>query len=147
MADPLQLPTVPNSLDELQSQIGEIAVKLNKIPYEQIGADLQHALGNLDPFSGAYVLSRGIVGTRKGEPTVASPLHKQVFSLVTGRCLDDESVSVPTYPVRVNAAGVVEVTLEAPGHEAPAMPGYAPVSLSASRVPASAASPSTSPPP
>ncbi|GAB2928940.1 nitrite reductase small subunit NirD [Nonomuraea fastidiosa] len=97
-----------------------------------------HALGNLDPFSGAYVLSRGIVGTRKGEPTVASPLHKQVFSLVTGRCLDDESVSVPTYPVRVNAAGVVEVTLEAPGHEAPAMPGYAPVSLSASRVPASA---------
>ncbi|MEV5328259.1 nitrite reductase small subunit NirD [Nonomuraea sp. NPDC052634] len=97
-----------------------------------------HALGNLDPFSGAYVLSRGIVGTRKGEPTVASPLHKQVFSLVTGRCLGDESVSVPTYPVRVNAAGVVEVTLEAPGHEAPAMPGYAPVSLSASRVPASA---------
>ncbi|MBB5785122.1 nitrite reductase small subunit NirD [Nonomuraea jabiensis] len=67
-----------------------------------------HALGNRDPFSGAYVLSRGIVGTRKGEPTVASPLHKQVFSLVSGRCLDEEAVSVPVYPVRV-ADGAVEV--------------------------------------
>ncbi|MFG1699084.1 nitrite reductase small subunit NirD [Nonomuraea sp. NPDC049309] len=86
-----------------------------------------YALGNLDPFSGAYVLSRGIVGTRKGEPTVASPLHKQVFSLVTGRYLDDESVSVPTYPVRVNASGVVEVALRAP-----APPDYAPAPLSAS---------------
>ncbi|MFF4617896.1 nitrite reductase small subunit NirD [Nonomuraea jabiensis] len=67
-----------------------------------------HALGNLDPFSGAYVLSRGIVGTRKGEPTVASPLHKQVFSLVSGRCLDEDAVSVPVYRVRV-ADGAVEV--------------------------------------
>ena len=65
-----------------------------------------HALGNLDPFSGAYVLSRGIVGTRKGEPTVASPLHKQVFSLVSGRCLDEDAVSVPVYPVRVADGGV-----------------------------------------
>jgi nitrite reductase (NADH) small subunit len=69
-----------------------------------------HALGNLDPFSGAYVLSRGIVGTRKGEPTVASPLHKQVFSLVSGRCLDEEAVSVPVYSVRV-ADGRVQVSV------------------------------------
>jgi nitrite reductase (NADH) small subunit len=61
-----------------------------------------HALGNLDPFSGAYVLSRGIVGTRKGEPTVASPLHKQVFSLVTGHCLDEPEVTVPVYRVRLD---------------------------------------------
>ena len=57
--DPLQLPTVPNSLDELQSQIGEIAVKLNKIPYQQIGNDLQKALASLDrTFSGAEKLVR-----------------------------------------------------------------------------------------
>ncbi|HEX4815187.1 MAG TPA: nitrite reductase small subunit NirD [Nonomuraea sp.] len=67
-----------------------------------------HALDNRDPFSGAYVLSRGIVGTRKGEPTVASPLHKQVFSLVSGACLDEAEVSVPVYPVRL-AGGRVEV--------------------------------------
>lgn len=69
-----------------------------------------HALDNLDPFSGAYVLSRGIVGTRKGEPTVASPLHKQVFSLVSGVCLDEQDVSVPVYPVRVADDGAVEVS-------------------------------------
>ncbi|MFI7615077.1 nitrite reductase small subunit NirD [Nonomuraea terrae] len=69
-----------------------------------------HALDNLDPFSGAYVLSRGIVGTRKGEPTVASPLHKQVFSLVTGRCLDEEGASVPVYAARVTD-GNVEVSV------------------------------------
>ncbi|GAA4942149.1 nitrite reductase (NADH) small subunit [Nonomuraea thailandensis] len=71
-----------------------------------------YALSNLDPYSGAYVLSRGIVGTRKGEPTVASPLHKQVYSLVSGRCLDDETLTVPVYPVRVGDGGHVEVSLE-----------------------------------
>jgi len=69
-----------------------------------------YAIGNIDPFSGSAVLSRGIVGTRGSEPTVASPLLKQVFSLATGACLDDESKSVPSYPVRV-ADGVVEVSV------------------------------------
>ncbi len=59
-----------------------------------------YAVGNLDPFSGAAVLSRGIVGDRGGEPTVASPIYKQVFSLVDGRCLDEPEVAVPTYPVQ-----------------------------------------------
>lgn len=66
------------------------------------------AIGNRDPFSGAHVLSRGIVGTRAGEPVVASPMHKQVFSLTTGVCLDDPAVAVPTYPIRVTG-GTVEV--------------------------------------
>lgn len=42
---------------------------------------------NLDPYSGASVMSRGIVGSRGGVPTLASPLYKQVFSLDDGRCL------------------------------------------------------------
>lgn len=67
-----------------------------------------HALSNLDPFSGASVLSRGIVGDRSGRATVASPIYKQVFELATGVCLDDPSVSVPTYPTRV-VNGIVEV--------------------------------------
>ncbi len=69
-----------------------------------------HAIGNRDPYSGAYVLSRGIVGTRGGEPTVASPMHKQVFSLVTGACLDDPATAVPIYPIRVTD-GTVEVSV------------------------------------
>ncbi len=67
-----------------------------------------HALSNMDPFSAASVLSRGIVGDREGRPTVASPIYKQVFELATGVCLDDPSISVPTYPARV-LDGVVEV--------------------------------------
>jgi nitrite reductase (NADH) small subunit len=46
------------------------------------------AVQQADPFSGANVLSRGLVGTRGAEPTVASPVYKQVFSLRTGACLD-----------------------------------------------------------
>jgi nitrite reductase (NADH) small subunit len=60
-----------------------------------------YALGNHDPFSGANVLSRGIVGSRGDVPTVASPMYKQVFDLRTGVCLDDPEVTVPAYPVRV----------------------------------------------
>ena len=43
-----------------------------------------YAIGNQDPFTGVFVLSRGIVGTRGDIPTVTSPLHKQVFDLRTG---------------------------------------------------------------
>jgi nitrite reductase (NADH) small subunit len=66
------------------------------------------AIGNVDPFTGASVLSRGIVGTRGEAPTVASPLHKQVYDLRTGVCLDAPDVRVPTYPVRLRD-GFVEV--------------------------------------
>jgi nitrite reductase (NADH) small subunit len=69
-----------------------------------------YALSNVDPFSSASVLSRGIVGDREGRPTVASPIYKQVFELATGVCLDDPDVSVPAYPIRV-VDGIVEVGL------------------------------------
>ncbi|MEV4678974.1 MULTISPECIES: nitrite reductase small subunit NirD [Actinomadura] len=69
-----------------------------------------YALSNLDPFSGAYVLSRGILGTRDGTPTVASPMYKQVFDLRTGACLDDPRVALPAFPVR-RAGDRVEVAL------------------------------------
>ena len=59
------------------------------------------AIGNQDPFTGAFVLSRGIVGSRGDIPTVASPLHKQVFDLRTGACLDDRESCVPVFAVRV----------------------------------------------
>jgi len=67
-----------------------------------------YAIGNQDPFTGAFVLSRGIVGTRGDIPTVASPLHKQVFDLRTGLCLDDETAAVPVFAVR-ERRGQVEV--------------------------------------
>lgn len=59
-----------------------------------------YALSNYDPFSGAHVLSRGIVGSKGDVVKVASPVYKQAFDLRTGQCLDDPSVSVPTFAVR-----------------------------------------------
>ncbi|TDD15319.1 nitrite reductase small subunit NirD [Kribbella turkmenica] len=59
------------------------------------------AIGNQDPFSGANVMSRGIVGSRGDVHTVASPMFKQVFDLRTGVCLDDPSVSLPVFPVEI----------------------------------------------
>ncbi|MEN8650557.1 nitrite reductase small subunit NirD [Streptomyces sp. 21So2-11] len=64
-------------------------------------AGTPYAIDNRDPFSGAYVLSRGLLGTSDGSPFVASPLLKQRFDLTTGRCLDDDSVSVGTFRVRL----------------------------------------------
>lgn len=62
--------------------------------------DVLHALDNHDPFSHANVLSRGIVGDVQGEVVVASPIYKQHFSLVSGRCLENPDVAVTVYPVR-----------------------------------------------
>ncbi len=63
-----------------------------------------HAVQQRDPYSGAHVLSRGIVGSRGDVPTVASPMYKQVFDLRTGRCLDGvgrEPQDLRTWDVRV----------------------------------------------
>lgn len=67
-----------------------------------------YAVGNLDPFSGAHVMARGIVGSHGDTPTVASPMYKQRFDLRTGECLDAPGVRLPTYQVRIRD-GVVEV--------------------------------------
>ncbi|CAM5705649.1 nitrite reductase small subunit NirD [Streptomyces pharetrae] len=59
-----------------------------------------YAIDNRDPFTGAAVLSRGLTGTHQGRPFVASPLLKQRFDLLSGQCLDDETVRVTAYEVR-----------------------------------------------
>ncbi|NEB77138.1 nitrite reductase small subunit NirD [Streptomyces sp. SID14478] len=61
------------------------------------------ALDNTDPFTGAAVLSRGLIGSAQGRPFVASPLLKQRFDLGTGRCLEDDGVAVRAYEVRTVA--------------------------------------------
>jgi paraquat-inducible protein B len=42
--DPIELPTVPNTLDELQLQIADIARKIDKIPFDEIGTNLNGSL-------------------------------------------------------------------------------------------------------
>lgn len=72
-----------------------------------------YAVDNFDPYAGAAVMSRGLTGDRAGDPTVASPLLKQVFSLRTGVALDDPEVALPTYAVRVQH-GTVRIGLPLP---------------------------------
>jgi nitrite reductase (NADH) small subunit len=72
------------------------------------GTDI-YAIDNYDPFSKAYVLSRGIVGDRNGIPKVASPIYKQNFSLLTGECLDDSTVKLQTFSTQV-VDGQVQVS-------------------------------------
>lgn len=66
------------------------------------------ALDNHDPFSGANVLARGILGSIGDKRVIASPIYKQHFGLVDGVCVEDEAVSINVWPVR-ERDGVVEV--------------------------------------
>lgn len=104
--------------------VGGEQVALFRLVDDTVLAVQQH-----DPFCDAYVLSRGIVGTRlvDGEPvpTVASPMYKQVFDLRTGVCLDlvgkqpvrGLAADLRTWPVRV-VEGIVEVGQAGPGEDA-----------------------------
>jgi nitrite reductase (NADH) small subunit len=70
-----------------------------------------YAVSNRDPATGSFVLSRGIVGSKGGRPTIASPLHKEVYDLETGECYSSSEFGLPTFPVRVQR-GVVQVCLD-----------------------------------
>ncbi|GAB3272146.1 nitrite reductase (NAD(P)H) small subunit [Microbacterium sp. Root53] len=90
------------------------------------------AVSNYDPYGGANVLSRGIVGTkslgntatpsgntppgysdddgaREDVPTIASPLHKQAWDLRTGMVVETQGKDardIPVFPVAVSDGDV-----------------------------------------
>ncbi len=82
----------------------------HQIAIFRLDEDRVYAISNYDPFSKAHVISRGLVGDRKGVIKVASPIYKQSFSLETGQCLDDPTVSLPVWPARV-ANRMVQIAL------------------------------------
>ena len=99
-------------LDRLQQERGVAALFGDvQVAVFRLHDDRLFAIGNIDPRTGAAVLSRGIVGDRGGVPIVSSPLYKEAFSLVDGRCLDVEGRSVPTDPVR-SRQGDVQIGLQ-----------------------------------
>jgi nitrite reductase (NADH) small subunit len=101
--------TVVCRYDDLQPERGVAAlIGTTQVALFRLFDGTLRAIGNQDPFTGAFVLSRGLVGSKGEVPTVASPLHKQVFDLRTGACPDDETVAVPSYPARARG-GLVEV--------------------------------------
>lgn len=68
------------------------------------------AIDNVDPCSGASVMSRGIVGDADGTPIVASPMYKDRFDLRSGRCLDRSDVTLAVHEAR-EVAGSIMVRL------------------------------------
>ena len=71
-------------------------------------SDSVYAIGNYDPAGNANVLSRGLIAELDGVISVASPLYKHHYCLQSGSCQEDEALSVPIYPVRLND-GRIEV--------------------------------------
>jgi paraquat-inducible protein B len=47
-ATPVELPTAPGSFDKLQEQLADIVTKVQKIPFDSIGRNLDATLGDLD---------------------------------------------------------------------------------------------------
>jgi nitrite reductase (NADH) small subunit len=98
------------ALDDLIPRTGACALVRGKqiAVVRPNDSDQLYALSNYDPFSKAFVISRGIVGDKAGIPKITSPIYKQGFDLRSGQCLDDPAVKLPTYQVRV-VSGQVEL--------------------------------------
>ena len=79
----------------------------------RLGAERYFAIDNVDPKSGASVLSRGLVGNLGERLVVASPLYKNHFDLNTGECLEVPEYSVRAHAVKIDA-GRVLVALRQP---------------------------------
>lgn len=68
--------------------------------------DAVYAISNFDPYSEANVLARGILCSFGEQIAVASPVLKEHFDLVTGQCFEDDSVSIATFPVKLDDGNV-----------------------------------------
>jgi len=73
----------------------------------RIGPDSFFAIDNVDPRSGASVLSRGLLASVGERLVVASPLYKNRFDLRTGECLDAPECSVSAHGVRIEGQRVL----------------------------------------
>ncbi|MBL0730509.1 nitrite reductase small subunit NirD [Piscinibacter sp. HJYY11] len=78
----------------------------------RVGGEQYYAIDNVDPKSGASVLSRGLVGNLGDHIVVASPLYKNHFDLRTGACLELPEHSVKAHAVQLDG-GRVRVALNA----------------------------------
>jgi NAD(P)H-dependent nitrite reductase large subunit/NAD(P)H-dependent nitrite reductase small subunit len=95
-------------LDDITPNTGVGAiVEDQQIALFRVGHEKRvYALSNQDPFSQAFVMSRGILGDLQGERVVASPIYKQHFSLATGRCLEDKNQKLLVFPSKIEEGRV-----------------------------------------
>lgn len=102
-------------VNDLEEYWGEAAlVDGVQVALFKLSASEIFAVDQRDPATSARVMARGIVGSKGSRPTIASPLHKQVYDLATGECYSNPDLWLQTYPLRV-VDGWIEVS---PGVEA-----------------------------
>ncbi|HOY01512.1 nitrite reductase small subunit NirD [Zoogloea sp.] len=90
------------TVDDILPNTGVCAlVEDRHVAVFRVGETDFYAIDNVDPKSGASVLSRGLVGNLGEHVVVASPLYKNHFDLATGACLEAPEYSVRAHSVRV----------------------------------------------
>ncbi|MDQ0634829.1 nitrite reductase (NADH) small subunit [Arthrobacter pascens] len=99
------------ALEELELAWGEAAlIGGRQVALLRTGPGEVYAVAQEDPATGAHVMARGIIGSRGSRPTIASPLHKEVYDLETGECFGTAGLSLDTFKTRISD-GYIEVEL------------------------------------
>lgn len=99
------------AVDDILPNTGVCAlVEGRHVAVFRVGSADFYAIDNVDPKSGASVLSRGLVGSLGKHTVVASPLYKNHFDLTDGVCLESPEHSVRAHTVRIED-GTVQVAI------------------------------------
>lgn len=98
-------------LNELELCWGEAAlVDGRQVAIFRTEPETVYATAQQDPAMLSNVMARGILGSKGSRPTIASPLHKEVYDLETGECFTNPELRLATYRTRI-VDGFVEVAL------------------------------------
>ncbi len=96
-------------LSDLDESWGEAAlVDGSHVALFRTGGSQVFAVAHEYPATAAHLMARRIVGSRGTRPTIASPLHKEVYDLRTGECFGIPTLRLATYSTRL-VNGFVEI--------------------------------------
>lgn len=99
------------AVTDLELSWGEAAlIRMKQVALFLLSPSEVYAVCHRDPHTDAYVMARGIVGSRGDRPTIASPLHKEVYDLGTGECFTDPNLFLRTFQTRI-VGGFIEVAV------------------------------------
>ncbi|PRB00265.1 nitrite reductase small subunit NirD [Microbacterium sp. MYb64] len=99
-------------VDDLEPSWGEaVLIRMRQVALFLLSPRELYAVEHEDPAGGAPVMARGIVGSRGDRPTIASPLHKEVYDLGTGECFTDPALLLRTFRTRI-VGGFIEIEFD-----------------------------------
>jgi nitrite reductase (NADH) small subunit len=65
-----------------------------------------YALSNWDPIGRANVMYRGLIGSIGDEPVICSPLYKQHYSLLSGKCFENDEAKLNVFACQLQGDSV-----------------------------------------